>query len=176
MNPHIILRINFLSRFGVKIDFDNEKIQLEHIKLKICSKTEGFSIREKLDIASKIYNQFGYQISDNFAELIYKKDSNISNIGVIPNLKHEIILKESAINKMPPFRIPLRLKAKTTDLINQLIKDKIIRPINSTFASAALSILKRNEDVRLLVNNIKLNNVTQSETYVFPRIGDLLAQ
>ncbi|KAG0438432.1 hypothetical protein DMUE_3091 [Dictyocoela muelleri] len=133
MNPTLILGLDFLKKVGARIDFINNKVFWGSTKLNILSRPDVSSIEEKIDKVSKIYNNQEYRISDKVTELLNKNDSEIKNVGLIPNFEHEINLKENTIINMQPFRIPMRLKEKTKCLIDQLIKEKIICPSNSLF-------------------------------------------
>lgn len=77
---------------------------------------------------------------------------------------------------MKPFRLPLLVKEKTLSLIRTLIQDKIIQPSQSPFTSAAFPIVKKNGEIRLVVDYRDLNRITKDEPYIFPKIWDLLVQ
>ncbi|KAG0435916.1 Transposon Ty3-I Gag-Pol polyprotein [Dictyocoela muelleri] len=134
------------------------------------------NIDDKVEEFSKIYKYCDNKIPGKLNALLNINANSVSNVGLIPRIEHRIVLTEDKQVKMKPFRIPLRIKQKTFTLINSLIKDNIIRPSTSTFSSAAFPLLKRNGDIRLVIDYRQLNKITQPEHYIFPQIWDLLVQ
>lgn len=65
------------------------------------------------------------------------------------------------------------MNEKTLDLIKNLLMDGIIQESSSSFCSPAFPILKRNGDIRLVLDCRKLNRLTCKDPYIFPKIWDI---
>ncbi|KAG0439135.1 Transposon Tf2-9 polyprotein, partial [Dictyocoela muelleri] len=176
MDPIIILGMEFLIENKTNIDLNEMEITIGSKKFKITSFSPVNELDNKIDELSKIYNNVDKEFSEELKSLLHTNDALVSNVGLIPETEHKIELTEEKPISMKAFRIPLRIKEKTLSLINTLIKDEIIRPSTSKFSSAAFPILKKNGDVRLVVDYRQLNKITKPDHYIFPQIWDLLIQ
>lgn len=85
-----------LSR--MEITLHNKKYELYRIKNEV---------NEKLENKSKIYCKSRPTLTDKINNLLNTNESQNSNIGKIPKVKHIIKLKTDEIVKVKPFRIPL---------------------------------------------------------------------
>ncbi|KAG0435945.1 Transposon Ty3-G Gag-Pol polyprotein [Dictyocoela muelleri] len=176
MDPSFILGMEFITKYKANIDLNQMKVTLGNTEHKLELYSVEKIMDDKVDEMSKIYNHNHTKLSDNLNALLNINATEISNIGMISKIEHRIELTENRQINMKPFRIPLRIKEKTNSLINSLLKDNIIRPSTSTFSSAAFPILKKNGDIRLVVDYRQLNKITQAGHYIFPQIWNLLVQ
>ncbi|KAG0425058.1 Retrovirus-related Pol polyprotein from transposon, partial [Dictyocoela muelleri] len=102
--------------------------------------------------------------------------SKLKNIGLIPNVAHEITLSNNKTIHAKPFRIPLKHKERVHALINDLLRDGIIQKSNSKYSSPTFLIVKKNGDIRLVIDYRELNKLTCVTHYIFPKIWDILVQ
>ncbi|KAG0442136.1 Transposon Tf2-9 polyprotein [Dictyocoela muelleri] len=176
MDPDIILGIDFLSNNKAKINLETMSFELNKTEYALDKNKECDNIETKIEEKTKIYKQSDVTIPESCKKLLESNDQEISNVGLIPGIEHEISLTEEKIIQMNPFRLPLRVKEKTLSLVRTLIQDKIIQPSQSPFTSSAFPIVKKNGDIRLVVDYRHLNRITKKEPYIFPKIWDLLVQ
>ncbi|KAG0435699.1 Pro-Pol polyprotein [Dictyocoela muelleri] len=99
-------------------------------------------IKTSLSIISDIKN----------ASKIKNKILNTQNLGIIKTRPHNI----NTINDVGIFhsqyRVPLSLLKNTKAEIDRLIKTEIIRKSNSKYAFLAFPILKKNGNIRIVVD------------------------
>lgn len=60
--------------------------------------------------------------------------------------------------------------------IDEMIKEGVIEPANSEWASPMVIIRKKDDTIRLCVDYRRLNAVTQMDAYPMPRMEDILDQ
>lgn len=70
--------------------------------------------------------------------------------------------------------MPQTLQAPLNDELKRLLRLKIIRQSTSAFASPAFPLLKKNGNVRLVVDYRQLNSLTITDSYPFPSVHDQL--
>ena len=89
-------------------------------------------------------------------------------------VKHQI----NTGNAMPVKQHPYRLSPKHQDFIKEeigrFLKQGLIKPSYSSWASSALVVGKANEKFRLVIDYRQLNKVTKPDAYSLPRIADML--
>ncbi|KAG0437752.1 hypothetical protein DMUE_3505 [Dictyocoela muelleri] len=81
----------------------------------------------KIIYKTKIYCNPKIQLPPRCEDLINFNISKIKNIGIIPNVAHEIIPSNNETIQAKPFRIPLKHKEKVYALINDLLRNRIIQ-------------------------------------------------
>ena len=97
-------------------------------------------------------------------------------LGEYTKFKHRIKLKADEIVSMRPYTVPFRLIPTLKEEINRLLDQKITSPSNSSFASPAFIIPKKNGKLRMVIDYRKLNSITEKESYPLPRIRDILSE
>ncbi|CAF2097926.1 unnamed protein product, partial [Rotaria magnacalcarata] len=95
--------------------------------------------------------------------------------GRTSKLKHQINIKEGTqpINA-PPYRCAPNRRKIIQDNINEMLKEEIITPSNSPWASPVVLAPKKDESLRFCIDYRKLNAVTIRDAYPIPRIDDTL--
>ncbi|KAG0435690.1 Transposon Tf2-9 polyprotein, partial [Dictyocoela muelleri] len=176
MNPDIILGMEFLMSQKAKIDFENMKIELSSSLFEFRNDEEQCEMDNKILNKTKIYCQLKTELSSKCQSLLQHNATEIKNIGLIPNVKHDIVLNKNEIIQCKPFRIPFKYKEKMYSHIKDLLMDKIIKKSNSNFSSPAFPIIKKNGEIRLIIDYRKLNQATQEDYYLFPKVWDILFQ
>ena len=95
--------------------------------------------------------------------------------GKTAKLKHQINIKEGTrpINA-PPYRCAPNRRKIIEDNINEMLKEHIITPSNSPWASPVVLAPKKNGSLRFCIDYRKLNAVSIRDAYPIPRVDDTL--
>ncbi len=109
------------------------------------------------------------------SNFLYKVALNNPRLGLIPNLRHKIMVPQDTTQSSPQYRLPVSIEKETKREIKRLMAQGIIRKSTSNFVSPAFPVLKRNGDIRLVVDFRKLIKITQKISYPIPNMQDLLS-
>jgi hypothetical protein len=98
-----------------------------------------------------------------------------SKPGKTTKLKHQIDIKEGTrpLNA-PPYRCAPNRRKIIEENINEMLKEKIISPSNSPWASPVVLAPKKDGSFRFCIDYRKLNAVTIRDAYPIPRVDDTL--
>ncbi|CAF1425819.1 unnamed protein product [Adineta ricciae] len=113
---------------------------------------------------------------EKLEELLEKYPDVFTNKpGKTTKLKHEIHIKEGTrpINA-PPYRCAPNRRQIIEDNITEMLKEKIITPSNSPWASPVVLAPKKDGSLRFCIDYRKLNAVTVRDAYPIPRVDDTL--
>nr|CAD2206442.1 unnamed protein product [Meloidogyne enterolobii] len=138
---------------------------------------KGKSIFERIALEGSILSQEG--ISELKQILETNKDAFMEEDGKIGNFRgktvHRIDLMDGARPlQNRPYRYPLHLQTEIERQIKVLLKQNIIRPSSSAWASPIVLARKTDGSYRFCVDYRRLNSITKKQTYYLPRIQDLL--
>lgn len=97
-------------------------------------------------------------------------------VGRTSSCQHLIHLKEALPVRQQPYRLPHMYKDAVEKEIDEMIKEGVIEPANSEWASPMVIIRKKDDTIRLCVDYRRLNAVTQMDAYPMPRMEDILDQ
>ena len=73
-----------------------------------------------------------------------------------------------------PRRIPFSLRGKVCQLIDEMLKQGVVVPSSSPWASPIVLVAKKDGTTRFCVDYRKLNAITKSDVFPLPRIDDSL--
>ena len=90
-------------------------------------------------------------------------------------VKHNIKTTSSKPINQAPFRTSVREKSVIETHVNDMLKNNIIRPSKSSWASPVVLVAKKDGSVRFCIDYRKLNEVTERDVYPLPRIDDCLS-
>lgn len=107
---------------------------------------------------------------DMIGEYIEKNPS----IGRIPGIEHEIKLKKNVEIRNKPYPIPYKLYDRTKEEIKRLLSLGIIRKSNSPITSLFFPKVKKNGNIRLIIDYRSLNKITVKENFPIPEMLDFL--
>jgi hypothetical protein len=146
---------------------DNETKQLIIPASPICS----FSLVTPMQFELLNVNETD---RENMKNLLYKYFSlfteNINELGKAKSVQH-LNRTTKLPNVMPMRRTPERLLLIVKKQINDMLKNNVIRPSTSPFASPILFVAKKEEgQMRFCIDYRALNSVTIKDKYPIPNI------
>ncbi|KAG0437255.1 hypothetical protein DMUE_3797 [Dictyocoela muelleri] len=133
MDPDIILEMDFLTNNKVKIDVEIMKVEINKTTYKLDNEQEVEMYDEKLEEKIKIIKQSDVEVPESCLKLLDINTNEIYNVGLIPNIEHDITLNGNKVIQMKPFRLPIGIKEKTFSLVENLVRDKINNKVHHNF-------------------------------------------
>ena len=113
-----------------------------------------------------------------FLELIYDNQSMFSlcdeDLGLCDYLKHTIPTTMDKPVYLPHCTIPVQLQAEVCKCLDTWLKQGVIRPSRSPYASQVIIVRKKTGDIHLCVDFGTLNAVTIQDSFALPRIEEAL--
>jgi hypothetical protein len=89
-------------------------------------------------------------------------------------VKHTINTEGRGPIRLRPYRNSPRQREVADGIIQELIKNKIIRPSLSPWAAPIVLVKKKSGETRLCVDYRRLNGITKKDSFPLPRIDDVL--
>ena len=89
-------------------------------------------------------------------------------------VKHEIHVDTDVPIKQAVRRSPIHLRDAAEQEVQKMLKDDVIEPSNSPWASPVVLVRKKDGSLRYCIDYRKLNAVTRKDSYPLPRIDDSL--
>lgn len=184
-----ILGLDFLYKSGLHSDLR----EILEEKLNSSSKARIVSVRETTVQPARIPNQslpehltklfelsskfLNHSQKEKFANFLVNYQQSFSrgegDLGRYQNTERNIILQHSQPIKQPPRRIPLQYRDKIYDIIEPMVKNKIIEPSVSSYASPATLNRKKDDSIRFCVDYRPVNFITKKDAIPLPRIEDI---
>ena len=119
------------------------------------------------DEQKKKFKQFLSENQDVFA-------LNDTDLGRTHLLEHRIETKDHPPISQKPYPVPHSLRGIIKEHIDKMLKQGVIRPSFSPWASPVVLVKKKEGTLRFCIDFRKLNAVTVKDTYPLPRIDDIL--
>eukprot|EP00731_Ephydatia_muelleri_P004863 Em0002g1039a len=88
--------------------------------------------------------------------------------------EHRIHTNSSKPVRLPPYRVPHAYRNSIKRELQEMERSGIIEPTCSEWASPIVVVPKRNGELRLCVDYRRLNSVSQVDSYLMPRIDELI--
>ena len=95
-------------------------------------------------------------------------------LGHTEMVQHDILTNTEIPIKQPVRRPPFHLRDEADKAVEKMLKDGVIEPSNSPWASPVVLVRKKDNSLRYCIDYRKLNNVTRKDSYPLPRIDDSL--
>lgn len=99
---------------------------------------------------------------------------NNSELGIAKSAELEIHLENNRPFTFRPYRMSASEQEIVKTMVEELVKDGIIRESNSSYSSPILLVKKKNGESRLCIDYRKLNSQSIKDRYPLPRIDDQL--
>ena len=113
-----------------------------------------------------------------FIDLIYDNKEVFSlydgDLGFCDALKHSIPTTTDKPVYLPHRQIPVQLQQEVRKCLESWLKQGIIRPSKSPYASQVVIVRKKSGEIRLCVDFRKLNAISIRESFPLPRIEEAL--
>lgn len=101
--------------------------------------------------------------------------STSSKVRRTPVAKHCIIVEEPVRPvRQHPYRVAPKEREAIRSQVQEMLKDDVIQPSNSPWASPVVLVKKKDNTLRFCVDYRKLNLITKRDVYPLPRIDDTL--
>ncbi len=182
----LILGSTFLIDNEVVIDYKNKVLVVDNYYIdmpsieepvdnfdkKLMDKTKLYSLQETSDRTCFHLNSL---IPEKLKIFLRESLKNNRILGTIPNYEYQIEVDGVHTHSANPYRVPILLRDKVNNEIQKLLDLKIISKSNSNFISPAFPILKKNGEIRLVVDFRHLNTLTEKIPYQLPNMTDLLS-
>ena len=113
-----------------------------------------------------------------FIDLIYDNKEVFSlydgDLGFCDALKHSIPTTTDKPVYLPHRQIPVKLQQEVRKCLESWLKQGIIRPSKSPYASQVVIVRKKSREIRLCVDFRKLNAISIRDSFPLPRIEEAL--
>ena len=96
------------------------------------------------------------------------------DVGRTGKLKHSIFTGNATPVRQSTRRIPVHRRDEVQKMLKDMLRDDIIEPSNSPWASPIVLVRKKDGSVRMCIDYRKLNAITQKDAFPLPRIDDTL--
>ena len=114
----------------------------------------------------------------HFLDLIYNYKEVFSlydgDLGFCDALKHSIPTTTDKPVYLPHQQIPVQLQQEVRKCLESWLKQGIIRPSKSPYASQVVIVCKKSSKIRLCVDFRKLNAISIRDSFPLPRIEEAL--
>lgn len=147
-------------------DFVGEILQIEYVE-------EPVSVSRELNVGAQLDSETTGKLNR-----LYFDDGDCLGDDNYPPCSVEavITLKTEQPVSFRPRRLAFSDKEKLRDILDCLMKENIIRPSNSPYASPIVLVRKKNGEIRLCVDYREINKITVRDNFPVPLIDDYLDQ
>ena len=130
------------------------------------------SLYERSVIGLEPYQQkLVYDLLCDYVHLFSKGAEDLGRTDIV---KHQIDTGTATPIRQPPRRLPLVAREDAAQAVDDMLKQGVIEPSTSPWASPIVLVKKKDGSTRFCVDYRKLNSVTRKDSYPLPRIDDTL--
>ena len=112
-----------------------------------------------------------YNLLQEYAHLFSRGAEDLGRTSIV---KHRIDTGAAVPIRQPPRRLPLTRREEAALAVQDMLKQGVIEPSTSPWASPIVLVRKKDGTTRFCVDYRKLNSVTRKDSYPLPRIDDTL--
>ncbi|EUB57842.1 Transposon Ty3-I Gag-Pol polyprotein [Echinococcus granulosus] len=160
---------------GVNTDTSPPKDDADDI-CNVLFKAAAISINNLDDLCTQLTHISNYERKE-LRQLLLKY-ANISSqgarLGRTNIVKHKIDTNEARLIWQPPRRIPPPLLEEVNRLVEEMLRDEVIKPSKSPWASPIALVKKNDGSLRLCIDYRKFNAVTKKDAFPLTHINDSL--
>ena len=155
-----------LPKFGPRPNFDdpnfNFKEELKRLPFELNLGDAPLSREQQVKFLNIIYdNQAVFSLHDG-------------DLGYCDVLKHSIPVSSNKPVYLPHRAIPVQLQSEVRKYLDTCLKQGIIRPSKSPYASQVVIVRKKSGEIRLCVDFRKLNAISVHDSFPLPRVEEAL--
>ncbi|KAH8871863.1 Retrovirus-related Pol polyprotein from transposon 17.6 [Schistosoma japonicum] len=180
----IILGVDFLRKNRALVDFSTSCVLVGRhvvpIATTVKSKCIGTvdasnqpSVIEKVSIGSHLDRQTRERVVSVLMEFREVFEEN-GLPGRTRAVWHEIDTGDHKPIKQYPRRVPIHYQPELDKVIKEMLKQKVIKPSTSPWASPIVLVKKKDNSLRLCVDYRRLNAITKRDSFSLPRIDATL--
>jgi len=175
MTYKVLLGRDFLSCPSLRITFgDVVKIKKTEDEASIKQvlnivDTDPTSVRDALQINPKIDRNTSHTICEIYESRYFR---NFQAKKCEPEFEMKIALKHDQPISSRPRRLSFADKESLQKILDDLLKNKIIRPSNSPYASPIVLVRKKTGDLRLCIDFRELNKITIRDNFPTELVDD----
>ena len=183
MTVSAILGRDFVTKPGVNLSFKNGILHLDCQESE-SNKDNNFSqilcvsyeyefdnVRERINVNPDLSSNVKEQLCELYQkEYVNKPKDNALEIN--PNLEMKIVLKHDQPIAYRARRISYNDREKLRNILDELLREGIIRESRSPYSSPIVLIRKKNGDTRLCIDYRELNKITIKDNFPSPLIDD----
>ena len=121
---------------------------------------------------------FSKEQKDHLLNLVYDHQKVFSlrdeDLGICTKLAHSIATMTKKPVYLPHRTIPRQLQGEVQKCLDTWLRQGIIRPSKSLYASQVVIVRKKTSEIRLCVDYRKLNSIVVRDAFPLPRIDEAL--
>ena len=110
-------------------------------------------------------------ILTEYADTFTQSDADLGSTNVV---SHSINTGDHSPIRQPPRRIPFALRRKVEEMVDNMLRQGVIWPSKSPWASPIVLVAKKDGSTRFCVDYRRLNAITKMDVFPLPRIDDSL--
>ncbi|KAH8876832.1 Retrovirus-related Pol polyprotein from transposon opus [Schistosoma japonicum] len=180
----IILGVDFLRKNRALVDFSTSCVLVGRhvvpIATTVNSKCMGavdasnqLPVIDKVSIGSHLDRQTRDRVVSALMEFREVFEDN-GLPGRTRAVWHEIDTGDHKPIKQYPQRVPIHYRPELDKMIMEMLKQKVIKPSTSPWASPIVIVKKKDNSLRLWVDYRRLNAITKRDSFPLPRIDATL--
>lgn len=162
-----------LCRMSV-IDFSNGIFQLGDKKFPMVTTMEEFCPLMATSCIPRASHDVINQVLDAYDDIFSQKTTPVNVAQSLP----PVVIDTGSVEpiRQRAYRLPFAKRQKAEECIEEMLKDGVIRPSDSPWASPITLVPKKDGSTRFCVDYRKLNAVTRKDAHPLPNIQDIFDQ
>ncbi len=161
-----VVHINLLKDYGKHCDINTV------VAVPECEADETMPVSDH-----RISSELCVKQRSSLLDLLSKHNTLFSDVpGLTNTVSHSITLTRSDPLWTPSYSIPAHLEPAFQKSVEELLSMDIIEPSTSPWSSPPIPIIKKDGDVRIVVDYRKLNSVTVPEPFQMPSVIETVSR
>ena len=156
------------------LDFPNHQVTMGDQKYPMITTPEVFSLQPVAHCVPRATTRVVQQIVDAYSAVFSSKDTPTCVAGSLPQAT--IVTTCNQPIRQQGYRLPLAKRETVEECVGEMLRDGVIRPSSSPWASPITLVPKKDGSTRFCVDYRKLNAVTRKDAHPLPHIQDVFDQ